>query len=346
MLSNLLKQHVQDQKTQSISVLVFRGDQILAKEHINADDESLYDIASMTKVFLTTYLCMYLDTQKKLRKNNLLSYYLPQFKNTSYERITIGHLLTHTSGIQAWVPAYLKYRKLDDFLTELPKIPLVEKIGHQRIYSDLGFMLLGEILRKIIQSDPIVFWEKNFEALKASMQFCPKKNIISSSKGNPFEYQFARKIIPDLGWDEVQLNQFNWRKYPLRGEVNDGNCFHLYQGKSFHAGLFSNLSSLFSMMKLLGRKNYLWDPDLTKFYRDKKIAGSSHGFLTDPLLLGLKANSKDWVGHHGFTGCSFLYHLEKELGIVVLSNRQFFGLKGDHYPDWKYLILEIQKIYF
>ncbi len=288
-----------------------------------SQDNSLYDIASVSKVAQTAFLFMILQEQKKLSVDDAIGKYLPNLSE-ELKSIKLRYFLSHTSGLPAWIPFYFFEESTIDVINRHKP---VTSPGKKRVYSDVGFVLLGKVLEVISQKGIADLFESEIsKPLKLSSTFhersVPKKRCLQTSTGNPFE----RKLTKDRGFQEPQ--EFKWRDYPVIGEVNDYNCHRAFKGQAGHAGLFSNADNLLKLGKAI-IEHPQFDYFTTQIHEKNSL-----GFLNRADWLRVTFSEKS-VGHHGFTGCTFILDGKQNAVYVFLSNRQRYGLIEEKYPDYK-----------
>jgi serine-type D-Ala-D-Ala carboxypeptidase len=166
---------------------------------------NLFDIASLTKVLGTTTSVMLLSDRGLIGIDDHVCKYLKDFGTSEKRRITIRHLLTHTAGLYEWYPLYYKVSNREDCYHLIASLPLKYPVGHERRYSDLGFIILGDIIENLTDLPLDVFMEKNifgplgidgttFNPLGC---FGPSK-ITATSAGNPYEKRMV--YDPSLGF--------------------------------------------------------------------------------------------------------------------------------------------------
>lgn len=309
----------------------------------------LFDLASLTKVFATTFGIMLLVSQNRLSLDDPVSKYIPEFSGSGKEKITIRQLLNHTSGLPEWVPVYYHSNNRNDSYKYICALPLKYKPGEARHYSDIGFMLLGYIIEKLTQMSldkfmkeslykPLGLKSTTFKPLENGI---PKNKIVATSHGNPFEYRMVKDST--FGYrveEEKYFDKFKgWRNYTLQGEVNDGNCFYAFEGISGHAGLFSNASELKILIDLLlnygyykGRK--IIDPEVIREFLSRDKFGNGLGWVMDPKILHTPNAPDGTFGHTGFTGTWVVAIPRYKISIIFLTNRQNVGVnKNGFYFD-------------
>lgn len=316
----------------SLSYAVFKNERLIKKYEPIDQINQYYDLASLTKVLFSSVLVNHYLKRKELSLEQTVNYYIGKKCPEGLKKVCIQDLLTHRSGLPPWLPLYLKFKTFSDVQAAAVIEPVAGQKG-KRVYSDLGIMTLGEVIRTL-DSNPWLTWENQLNPASNDLKFGPIKSsqAFPTSLGNSFEKKMALEYLQSLSITDEDWQNFNWRKYQIQGEVNDGHCHYLYQGKAFHAGLFGRLSAFESIIRNISES----PPINTDLY------------VKDSSLLGLDGNiAEGWIGHHGFTGCSFLYHPEKKDSIVLLSNRQVEGLLSQgEYLNWKGLLPILFNHYF
>ena len=274
-------------------------------------NETLYDLASLTKVVAAATLAMQLYERGRLKLEHPVSRYFSDFVGEGRDRVTIHHLLTHTSGLPAHLPLYKDLKGKQAFVENILHIPLETDPGTKAVYSDLGLILLGDIIEKLA-AQPL-------DQLAAGWIFQPLGMKHTFFNPKP---KWKRMIAPT----ENDL----WRDRLLRGEVHDENAFAM-GGVSAHAGLFGTAGDLaiFCQMLLNGgiydHRRILRRSTLEKFTaRQNFPEGSSRALGWDTPSDGSSAGSllsSDSFGHTGFTGTSVWIDPARELFIILLTNR-------------------------
>ena len=277
---------------------------------------SIFDLASITKVIATTSAVMKLVEADKISLEDKVITYLPLFKGKQKEffdhksKITIRHLMTHTSGL----PPFKKYFLMDDnFQARLDSIMNTEPeigLNEKAIYSDVGLMVLGKIIESVSQ--------KSLDTFVDSAIFEPLG--MKSSFYNPPNERNKRVIPTEFSELYGEL---------IKGYVHDENANSI-GGVAGHAGLFSTASDLaiFSQMMLNGGI-YGWKRifksetinDFTK--RANLIDGSSRALGWDTpsgKASGGVYLSESSFGHTGFTGTSLWIDPKNKLFVILLTN--------------------------
>ncbi len=268
--------------------------------------DTLFDLASLTKVVATLPVVLSLIDDGELRLTDPVALFLPEFRIGDKSSVTVRHLLTHTAGLIAHRPFHALYETRDEILSAIRNDPLVAKPGEAVQYSDLGFILLGEIIREVT-GEPLdkVARKRVFDPLgMPQTQFCPpsslQNNIAATENG---------KV----------------------GVVHDENAEALL-GVSGHAGLFSTAEDLVTYVQMwLGYKG----PVLSQAVRRTAVQNQTPG-LSGCRGLGLvcRFDSYDhmgdlWplsaVGHTGFTGTSLAFDPVSSLWMIILTNDVHYG---------------------
>ncbi len=320
--------------------------------------EHLFDIASLTKIFATTYAVMALHSDGLIQLDDPVADYIDEFAKPSHSEITIRHLLTHTSGLRQWYPTYYAIDNYMEFADWVVDLDMIESPGENRRYSDLGFMVLGEIVERVTDQNIEDYLEERiYEPLGLSMiGFNPvpgnDKKIVSTSHGNPFEkrmisddnFGYRIDIDPD-SWNE-------WRDYTLKGEVNDGNAFYTFEGMSGHAGLFATNDELSTLLQLILNGGYWNDKEIISSstieeFITKDQFGNGLGWAMDPEFLHAESLPEGSVGHTGFTGVNFVMSPKDDLYYIFLTNRQHVGVdESGNYPNLRNIREELSSIIF
>ena len=315
---------------------------------------TVFDLASVTKVMATTMAAMLLVDRGGLDLDEPVSRYLPDFVVGGKAEITIRHLLTHRSGLSQWQPTYYHASSADEAYAWIRDFPLQWPVGEGRHYSDLGFMVLGRVVESVTATSLDDFLTRElYSALGlVSTGFTPvpsnampsrpaagslgapgSTRFAATSHGNPFE----RRMVHDMDFGyPIAIDPESWsgwRNYTLAGEVNDGNAHHAFRGVAGHAGLFSTVEELHVLLQLLLNGGTY---DGTRFLSANVV----ELFMQDSgdgQALGWQLPAygpAGAFGHTGFTGTFVLGVPASNTGVVLLTNRQNFGVDDDtQYPD-------------
>lgn len=279
--------------------------------------DTLFDLASLTKPIATATAIMILLNQEKLHLEDPVSHYLPMFGQNGKDKITIGQLLLHTSGLMADNPVQ-DYKEGDKkAFARIDQLALVAEPGKKFIYSDVGFIVLGELVERISGETLDVFARKNiFQPLGLKETgFRPPDHL--SGRTAPTEKREGR-----------------W----LRGEVHDPRA-DLLGGVAGHAGLFSTAEDLaiYTQM-ILNRgswqgKRILSERTVQLMTAPREVPGGRRALGWDVQTTFSSNRGEvfgvDSFGHTGFTGTSIWLDPGSRMAVIFLSNRVHPDGKGD-----------------
>ena len=280
---------------------------------------TLYDMASLTKVIVTTTSVMILTQQKRLDLDTPVIRYLPEWAAASKSdpdptwraRVTIRNLLLHDAGLPAHRDFYKGAKGHDAVLARVLAEPLVHQPGTQVEYSDLGFIMLGEIVQRLTG---------------VTLDEYAKQHIFEPLGMNASLFNPPRKLWPAIAPTE---NDLDFRKRLMQGEVHDENAWAL-GGVSGHAGLFSTAgdTAIFAQMILNGgiyaHHRLLTRATIQEFTARAAIGDAARTLgwdvVTQPSSSGHYFSSSSF-GHTGFTGTSLWIDPERGLFVILLTNR-------------------------
>jgi CubicO group peptidase (beta-lactamase class C family) len=309
-------------------LLVSHQDQVICQEafgyrtvypsKLKMEFDTLFDLASLTKLIATLPAVLTLIERGKLLLRDRVARFIPEFAKNGKEDITIFHLLTHTSGLIAHRQFYEENLTTEQILERICDEQLVAPIGTQVIYSDLGFILLYKIIELVTSESFQDFVDREvFKVLgmkntlfrptdlanAAATEFCPKRN------------QYKLGIVHDDNTDSMG-------------------------GISGHAGLFSTAEDLSKFSRMIENNGgyeggRLFSESLLKFTKlnHTPFAHDYRGLgwqLQHPLNASCgEIFSAQSYGHTGFTGTSIWFDPEINLHVILLTNRVHYGRQ-----DW------------
>ena len=280
---------------------------------------TVYDMASLTKVIATTTSVMILVQQKRLDLDTPVARYLPEWSAAAKSdpdpswraRVTIRNLLLHNSGLPAHRDFYKQAKGHDAVLALVLAEPLVHEPGTKVEYSDLGFIVLSEIVQRLTG---------------VPLDEYTKQHIFAPLGMNASQFNPPRKLWPTIAPTE---NDVDFRKRLLQGEVHDENAWAL-GGVSGHAGLFSTAAdtAIFAQMILNGgiyaHHRILTRGTIQQFTARQAIGDTARTLGWDvptrPSSSG-QYFSPDSFGHTGFTGTSLWVDPDRDLFVILLTNR-------------------------
>jgi beta-N-acetylhexosaminidase len=274
---------------------------------------SIFDLASVTKVIATTSAVMRLLDERKLSLSDPVVRYLPAFGQGGKDHITIYNLLVHNSGLPAWRKFYEFCETPQCVLDSIYATSLIYPTGDSTLYSDLGLITTGKIIERITGS--------TLDRFVDSVFFTPLG--MRNTFYNPPERVFER-IVPtevDTYWKKTGL--------AVRGRVHDENAATL-GGVSGHAGLFSTASDLAIFLQML-LNDGVYDgvrylaPGTIRQFTERQSETSSRAIGWDtksPVgsFAGEYAALTTFL-HTGFTGTSVVADRENGIIVIFLTNR-------------------------
>lgn len=280
-------------------------------------ENTIYDLASLTKVVGTTALLMDLTAKGKLRESDPLAKHIPEFlehardskDRARREAVTLEHVMTHTAGLVSWKPFYKSCDSYEKLIEAVLKTPLEASPGEQYKYSDPGFILLGEVAARA----------GGGPAPQLERQLLVRSLGMSDTLRNPPSALRSRIAPTERNPDALGF---------IHGVVHDENC-RFAGGATGHAGLFSNVGDLSKFaIELLrarnGRGGVFARDVVLEFTRRQGYKGSNRGQGWQKPSGSNSAGallSKTSFGHTGFTGTSIWIDPERELFVILLTNR-------------------------
>ena len=299
----------------------------------------LFDIASLTKVIGTTTSVMLLVDNELISIDDPVCRYIKAFETSDKRTITIRHLLTHTAGLNEWYPLYYVSSDKQETYKLIEGLPLKYPVGERRSYSDLGYVLLGEIIENVTGMPLDQFMKQNiFGPLRMkNTTYNPLKKgrfkkIASTSYGNPYEKRMVYDSVLGFRVPEIDPDSWNgWRTYILRGEVNDGNAWYACGGISGAAGLFSTVDDIQNLVDMLMKRGktsagqFISEKTIDAFLTKDKF-NNGLGWMMDPVNSFMRNGPDGTFGHTGFTGTSISVIPKYKISVILLINRQNTGL--------------------
>ncbi len=314
----------------SAFAVVGRRDGVWAQHGVYATDSTIWDLASLTKVIGTTSAVLQLVAEGRVQLDASARTYLPRWTDTSVQQITVRHLLTHTAGLPAWRPLYQDATSAEEALTLVYATPPDTVPGVRYLYSDIGFILLGELVRE-----------------QSGM---PLDSYLLARVFLPLNMRETRFLPSALWLSRTAPTEIDpWRDRTVIGEVHDENAFRLGM-VSGHAGLFSSARDLTKFaLSLLHTGWPLPQPTAPRRERTRALANApvqERPVLDGPTLrsftqrqpLANAHRALGWetptgtnsagsrlsasaFGHTGFTGTSLWVDPEQDLFVLLLTNR-------------------------
>jgi len=297
-------------------------------------EDTIFDVSSLTKAFATSVAMMLLVKDGKIRLDDRVTRFFHNFGVHGKTHVTFRHLLSHASGLAAWRPYFKDIQQIErrgrinflgspgakDYVYQtLQRERLEGQPGQQAVYSDLGFMLLGNAIEDI-SGMPLD-------------RFCHERIFrpLGLRSTGFVDLALLRTRRVEAVTDMIApTERCPWRKKVLCGEVHDDNAYAM-GGVAGHAGLFASARDLDILLGRLKDSYYGVSPLVPQtlirefWTRDGSVAESTWCLGWDtPSASGSSAGahfSPNSVGHLGFTGTSVWLDLERDRYVILLSNR-------------------------
>lgn len=324
----LVERGIQGGAYPGAALVVGRGDVILfAKGYghltwspsspVPDPDSTLYDLASLTKILATTTALMLLVDRGQVQLDAPVARYIPEFNGPGTSAITVRTLLTHTSGLRATLPLFREPDSAAALRKVFAATPIVPP-GARVIYSDVNAILLGEIVRRVAR-DPL-------DVVAAREIFRP--------------LGLRRTLFrPSRAWLPRIAPSGLWRGHAIGGVVNDQNAARL-GGVAGHAGLFASGADVARFAQFILREGAVRDGRLVRAETVRafttRATAPRQGTAREARALGWQAlptgervSSAGTLfgprsfGHTGWTGTSLWIDPDRDLFVVLLTNRAF-----------------------
>jgi CubicO group peptidase (beta-lactamase class C family) len=282
--------------------------------------ETLYDLASLTKVVATLPLALKLVSDKAFRLDDTVGKF---FSNAGWNQtpsladVRIRDLLTHTSGLPAWKPLFAWVSERATVIANVLQTPLEQP--SKFVYSDLGFILLGAILECITEKREDVLAKELFAGLEMPRTFYRPVKFPELVEGNIAKGNTTKETI-------AATENCGWRGRLLVGEVHDENAF-VMNGVAGHAGLFGTADDLATYAQAwLNLDNKLAGEAILHEATTLQLEQNGHRRGLGWLLKGENSFAGNHAtlqgfGHTGFTGTSLWLEPKANWFAVLLTNR-------------------------
>ncbi len=318
------------------------------------EEETIFDVSSLTKALATTTAVMLLVRDGKVGVDDRVTRFLHNFGVYGKTHITLRHLLSHSSGLAATRPYYKdilhmerRGEKINFLGSSAAKEYVYQQISRERpeaspgvraVYSDLGFMLLGALLE--------------LATATTLDRFCHARIFRPLGMGSTSFIDLAlvrsRRIVPSTDMI-ASTERCPWRQRVLCGEVHDDNAFAM-GGVAGHAGLFASARDIDTLLCRLracwnGEDDFIPPAIVRQFWSRDGTPGSTWTLGWDtPSPTGSAAGrqfSATTVGHLGFTGTSLWMDLERQRHVILLSNRVHPSRENNLIRDFRPLIHDL-----
>ena len=281
--------------------------------------DTIFDLASLTKILATTLLAMRLADAGRCAITDRVGRWWPAWYGPGRDDTTLADLLAHASGLAAHRPLYESRRGALAFADAICRMPLDAPPRAAAVYSDLGFILLGVILERIGDAG-------------LAAQVAPLLRALTDA---PLAYHPPpawRARTASTGWD-------GWRQRELIGDVYDGNAWAM-DGVAAHAGLFGTAGAVGDIARAVLRGlrgasvDGLASPETVRRFATRRtdVPGTTRALgwdtMKDTSSCG-RFMSPTAIGHTGFTGTSLWIDDARDAYVVLLTNRVATGATGD-----------------
>ena len=272
--------------------------------------ETIWDMASLTKVVGLTSAMMQLVEQGRVDLDAPVQRYLPEWQGAGKDAVTVRHLLTHSGGLAPFIQLWKRTSSAAEARRIVLAAPLDTAAGARMVYSDLGAMLLGWVVERV--------------------------------SGEPLDRYLAAHVFGAAGMRDTRFlppaalreriaptERDPWRGRHLRGEVHDENA-HLLGGVSGHAGLFSTGADLVRFARLYLNGGELegvrvFQTETIRRFTTVQRAGFSNRALGWEVPTGGNSAGRlmraPAFGHTGFTGTSLWIDPANDRFVILLTNR-------------------------
>lgn len=279
--------------------------------------DTIFDLASLTKVIVTTTLAMRQVETGRLNLDDAVGGWIPEWRGRDREMVTVRDLLAHASGLTAWLPLFRDHGGRREYQHAIATLPLEYAPRTQSIYSDLGFMILGFILEDA-----------------GGRSFGEQGDALMTQLGiEPLVFRPPPSWRARIAPTEVDP----WRGRQLVGEVHDENCWAL-GGAAGHAGLFGSVVAVGAfaqrVLQTLATDTVrdakrptsllVSGTTLRQFVTKTNVPGSSRALGWDTMLPTSSCGTRmsaEAFGHTGFTGTSIWIDPTRNVYVVLLTNR-------------------------
>jgi serine-type D-Ala-D-Ala carboxypeptidase len=317
-----------------LEYLGVRGHAVVRPERVPMARETIFDLASLTKVLATVTAMMLLVEQGAVALDDPVAKHLPAFGERDKEAVTLRHLLTHSSGLRPWrgfhEPLLERERKKGEHILGTPaakewvlqsiyRSALVHEPGSAAVYGDLDFIVLGALVEAVARQP--------LEGFAAERVFRPlglaETGYVPLGEGAPPLPATRRQRF-------AATENCPWRGRILWGEVHDPNA-SVMGGIAGHAGLFAPVDEVMRFAEAVldawhGRPSPLPAAAVRRFAERQRLPEGSDWALgwdtpTENASSSGSHFSRTSIGHLGFTGTSLWIDLEREAIVVMLTNR-------------------------
>jgi CubicO group peptidase (beta-lactamase class C family) len=293
------------------------------RESPDVTPDTIYDLASLTKIIATTTLAMRAIDDGTFTLDDPLRTRLPDWRGADRAGVTIRDLLSHSSGLTAYLPFFRNLSGRREFEHAICDLPLEYAPRSRSIYSDLGFMLLGFIIEDA-HPRPAGFRGSPGAVDPGASLAAQFHRVATFLTSDTLTYRLPRALRSSTAPTEIDP----WRGRLLAGEVHDENTWAL-GGAAGHAGLFGTVAAVGAFARaalrtIAGEAIVATSATMREFIRKADVPGSSRALGWDTMLPTSSCGtlmSASAIGHTGFTGTSLWLDWERDLYVALLTNR-------------------------
>lgn len=284
-------------------------------KEVEMDTSAVFDLASVTKIMATTSAIMKLVDEKKLSLEDKFGKYFPEFNSDNKKEITVGDVLLHQAGFPASRPYVKTMHTKEEIVQAIKNEDMIYELGADYTYSDLGLILLGEIIENITGKDLNTYLRDTF--------YNPMN--MNHTYFNPHDVndEYLSHVVPTE-------NDTVYNRGVVKGFVHDEKAYFM-GGIAGHAGLFSTTTDMARYATMIlnnghyGDKQYISAETINYFTsKQSDISGRGYGFdrkSETGFTSAGKYSSTDTFGHLGFTGTSIWIDKDKNMAVILLTNR-------------------------
>ena len=316
--------------------------------------DALFDVASLTKVIATTPLVLGAHQEGVLQLDDPLRRFYPGAPG-GVGAVTVRQLLAHSGGFADWLPLYARLdsngtarQRRRQAAALILQQPLAYRPGQAAVYSDLGFIVLGDLLETCYGQPLDVLFEHRVARPLGLRRVAYRPLDAPAPGGQPPDFAATERCDPS--WERglparqayppafAATERCDWRGRVLSGEVHDANAWAM-GGVAAHAGLFATAAGVWEFAHAMleaaaGRHEWL-PPALLRqsWQRQSTPPGTTRALGWDTPTPGRSSAgaffSPNTVGHLGFTGCSLWIDLERRVSVVLCTNRVHPSRRAD-----------------
>lgn len=292
-----------------------------AASALPCEESTIFDLASLTKVMATTSLVLREVRSGAMAIDARVSRYLPEWRPVGGDAVTIGQLLDHSAGLPAHQRFWESAGNPAALRGAVMATGLERSVGSSSVYSDVGFMLAGFALEAVTGHALDAQWTSLWPAQCPWLGFTP----------------------PPAEWPSIAPTEMDpWRRRTLQGEVHDENSATL-GGVAGHAGMFGSAEAVgvfaSTVLSSFHAESWLATPALMRtFATRRQIPGSSRALGWDTMVPTSSCGTRlsaTAIGHTGFTGTSLWIDWERDLYVVLLTNRVHPTRTNERFPPMR-----------